>query len=723
MSDDDDEDEETLQLKLQEIQAKLKLKKLQNARAKDSSTSSQIDNGDFASSSTSNKRGLLGSPSTSNLRSGRQQDIIQVPVSPVRKVQANVDPLSPSRVRLGIDKGLTAKDISLKRAPSHKRLNGSPLAKRTGDFLSKASDPISNQSDAARPSSFSERMSNLRNEELVRKERQSKIQKLRSNAFGIGQAEIDTYKTTAIDIPDEPIHAVAFSREDILSRSNSQSTSKLPGSRTTPNMNGTSSSNADIRGHSLATGHGSSKEMDAKDTESEPSSSFESYSSLHLSRRIIPHNVLARHVSGKATFSIKDLLREVKSPDYSLPDVEQDIVVFGILAKKSEPRSHKPASNKKEESEERGKYMIMTLVDLDFEVDLFLFDSGFERFWKLTEGTVVAILNPNVMPPPKGKLDTGRFSLVINSDEDTILEIGRARDLGFCQSIKKDGQLCGSWVNKKRTQFCEFHSNEAVAKQRSSRIEMNTSSFGPRERGRGRGGRGGFFGHSGNGKDLDTERYDGKSKNYDWESRSQFFATRSMSASDLIDGKDKDFANKRERTEFLKRSMEAKEKERMMMKKLGEIGHAAGREYMQFSGSKSAKESATTDTTTTTSHNDQQAANMKENNIMELTRGDRVIHLSPVKRKRPESSDAGSSVVRSSATTAYGWGSNLKTKLSNMKAGEKFLRKEDPPVRKKTRFITEKGIRVAGRESLGADLVEGQISFDDDDDDELVILR
>jgi minichromosome maintenance protein 10 len=58
-----------------------------------------------------------------------------------------------------------------------------------------------------------------------------------------------------------------------------------------------------------------------------------------------------------------------------------------------------------------------------------------------------------------------------------------------------------------------------------------------------------------------------------------------------------------------------------------------------------------------------------------------------------------------------------------MKDGEKFTGDKDgrqvSPVRKKTRFVTEKGIREAGRESLGAELSK---RVELDDDDELVII-
>ena len=54
-----------------------------------------------------------------------------------------------------------------------------------------------------------------------------------------------------------------------------------------------------------------------------------------------------------------------------------------------------------------------------------------------------------------------------------------------------------------------------------------------------------------------------------------------------------------------------------------------------------------------------------------------------------------------------------------MKNGESFQ-----PVRKKTRFVTEKGIREAGRESLGGEVAKiAATHLDDDDDDDLDIVK
>lgn len=632
----------------------------------------------------------------------QNHNAVQVPASPVRKLQVVQPQTSPSRVLLGIDKGLTANDVSLKRAPSHKRLN-TALSSRSGPASLAAS------SYAPKASSFNERLAGLRTEEAFRKERQAKIQSVRSNAFGIGRDEMDVYKKEAVEIPDVPLAPPSYSRDQILS--NKKSTGGfLTRSRTAPsgNLEYGASNDSAPKDESGTLSHGPTSE------EEQPS--YELYSTFHLSRRILPHNVLTRHVSGKKSYCIKDLLHDVKAPDFRLPDIEQDIVVFGVLAKKSEPRAHKPATGKNsKKDEDRGKYMVMTLVDLDFEVDLFLFNSGFTRFWKLTEGTVIAILNPNIMPPPPGRHDTGRFSLVINSDEDTILEIGTARDLGFCKSIKKDGNPCGSWINKKRTDFCEYHSNEAVKKQKASRIEMNNSGFG----GQGRGGRSGYAGGQ-------WQQKKNTNNNFDRETQTHWYAARSMSTADLIDGKDLSLGDRKERAEFLKRKLEAKEKEREIMNKLGEVGSAAGRDYMKLVSAKAGSGSQAQETRASAappSMADVTADSAPDAATLDLLRGgpNRLIHLSPIKRKRNDSSQSSVVTTASNRSSAIGWGSELKEKLTSMKnAGDG--KKSRSPVRKKTRFVTEKGIREAGRESLGMDFTTRQVSLEDDDD-ELEIIH
>ena len=569
---DDDEDEETLQLKLQAIQARLKLKKLQAAKAQRKAAAAAA--AAASEPGPGDQGGMREVPLQSKLAAARDrmdrlasQNSVQVPASPVRRSQPASDlQTSPQRVLLGIDKGLKGADVSLRRAPSQRRTSDGRQSQQ-GGYLRREITPLGGQvqQDAARPLSFNERIASARAEEIARNERRERVQRLRSSAFSVGRQEMEEYKRKALDVPDVPSKPEEFSRDQVLSAMGRSSGTRLQRSNTVPG----SRSGTQLGDSSNTPGAANS------DGNADSGAGFEPYSGLHLSKRILPHTVLARAISGKTPYVLKDLLRKVKAPDWCLPDDETDIVVFAIVASKSDPRSHRPVPGSDgKPQQDRGKYMVLTLVDLTYEVELFLFNSGFDRFWKLTPGTVLAILNPGILPPPPGREATNRFGLVINSDEDTILEIGNARDLGYCKSIKKDGTYCKNWVNARRTEYCEFHTNEAVRKARSARIELSSTA------GFGFGGGDGPLGRNRSRlafSTLDEERVLGS---YDRATQSQYFVSTAHRAADPDDERQTGIAGRREREEALKRRLAQREKERDIARRLGEVGGGAGKEYM-----------------------------------------------------------------------------------------------------------------------------------------------
>ncbi|KAM7197361.1 hypothetical protein V8F33_005582 [Rhypophila sp. PSN 637] len=769
VDEEDEEDEEMLQLKLQAIQARMKLKKLQAAKAAQkkpaaagsASNSSSAKNGlrtenpSRPSNATAKPQGLAIQSKLAAARdrmdSGPAQKNnpgggFEVPASPIRKARTNTAELqtSPQRILLGIDKGRKATEMSLKRAPSMRKLTDDAPQQGGGGYLRRSNIVGGQPSAPSKPLSFNERLAASRVEETSRQEKQNRIQQVRTKAFSIGKQEMEDYKSKAVDLPDIPDKAPEYTREDILAGK------KVP--------------------RSSAEGPFSSS------TTGEETASFEAYSGLHLSKRILPHKVLTRAITGKKTYVLKDLLRQVKSPDWSLPDVEADIVVFAIVANKSDPKSHRPTPGK--DQSDRGKYMVINLVDLTYEVDLFLFNSGFDRFWKLTPGTVLAILNPNIMPPPQGREDTGRFGLVINSDEDTILEIGAARDLGYCKSVKKDGTLCNSWVNARRSEYCEFHTNEAIRKAQAGRAELNQMGFGGGER------------YKKNSKEVwlqkkkDAETKLGK---YDRSTGSHYFVSRgSSTAAELMD--DEGFVDRVEREEVLKRRLKEKEKERELARKLAQLGAGAGKDYMSRaaeapsgllksrrrgeSGSTAAGLGSSVSSGTSAGLASAASFSSQTAGVPGLPgqggqrwdaralglvgkRGDwmsQKVELGPpLKRKRPESSASSSTTTHEASSSAggggmggkngaaYGWGSDLRNKLGRMKEGERLDgrimtaesgNRASSPVRKKTRFVTDKGIREAGRESLGESLSVAtklgnrrQVVLDDSDDDDLIVVK
>ena len=730
---DGEEDEETLKLKLAAIEAKLKLKRLQKRKYKAGATSPDADNEDCGKyqnsrkenvSPSSQSRGIYGKVSMVRPKSAMD---VQIPVSPQRKQVVAEDVHSPGRVLLGIDKGLKGKNISLRRPQGAQAKDEdpfrstAPLGRVPKSIGLSRSSTVPQLDQLNRPKSFSEKIAETRQQDKDRKEKANKLRQERSVGFGVQQQEIDAFKTAADNTEqaterrskhdpqgassefsrDEVLKAVNKPNGGLIQRSNTSTSVRRARGQGRPsdeiwiNPNAQpeilkpsqpASNNSRKRARSLSP---KPRVLDSPPRESSPESSaslFEPFSSLHLSKRLLPHNFLTGTFSEKHIFLLPSLLGAVKSPDFLLPDVlEPDHIVLAIIASKSSPLNHKGAHKSTSaestsvaeaadsEQNTNGKYMVLTLTDLKWTVDLFLFATGYTRFRKLTPGTVVALLNPEIMPPAPGRADTGRFSLKLGSSDDTVLEIGTSRDLGWCKSVRKDGKQCGSWIDKRHTDFCEFHVDVVIERTRRGRMEVQGMSapFAPGGR---RGGRTGHFGDKKRGQK--PPRDDGifrEGPQYDRGSASRYFVAPPIpgfSAAQLLDaeGGIERGGSKEER---IRKRLAEREKESEIAKRLGEGGNGAGSEYLRLrtGGETSAKNA------------DPQAADPVDATSLGLLGNKaRNVHLSPIKKKRKVSA---LSVDRS---------------------------------RKKTRFVTDQGIKEAGRESFGGDIAIEDADDDDDDD-------
>jgi minichromosome maintenance protein 10 len=713
-SEEEDEDEETLQIRLEALEAKLKLKRLQAKKAKQAFVNSahELDEEKLPARTGSvlSSRRDIAQQSCESSRA-KSSNAIQVPLSPEKRRVVSQEARSPGRVVLGIDKGLRGKNISLRRAPSQKlgttgesdpftdipqhsqvKLSGSPL------FTAPA--------HGSGQKSFSQRMAESREQEKYLKLRKKTVDELRSKrstGFGLAQKEIEALRTLS-ETQTRTVSATGradqgdktFSRNEVVRASSKPSSSLVRRTETAlgafkTRLHTQSSTDSLVEApkrlvHTTAQRRVPVRNTDPKEAREQPgdisghpmtsatdSENYEPYSSTNLSRRILPHTFLTRTMDSKTHVLISSLLRDIKAPDFAIPASLEalDMVVFGIIASKSSPLSHKGARVHPKDSSTSsvseaaasetnacGKYMVFTLTDMTWTLDLYLFNTAYTRFWKLMPGTVIAILNPDVMPPPPGKVDTGRWSLVLNSSDDTILEIGTASDLGFCKATRKDGKLCSSWVDLRKTEYCEWHIDQQVERCRRGRMEVQGMSapFGP---GGKRGGNMGFFG--GRRKNFEKNgNQDGLLKEgaqYDQDTRSAYFIAPSLgrgSASALLDADEISTTRGGSREDLLRKRLAAKEKEKEIAKRLAEIGNGTGAEYLRLrhGGERDGRDHQNGDENSV----DAGALGLLDNKA-------RNVHLSPLKRKGSET-----------------WTTS----------------------RKKTRFVTARGIKEAGRESLGA---------------------
>ena len=714
---EEDEDEETLQLKLAAIEAKLKLKKFQQNKARSQSGLAEAKSQPPPPSATASRPYERNSQdSTARAR----ECVVEVPISPTKKSAPSVEQRSPGRVLLGIDKGIRGNDISLQRARSTRdgiQQAASRLdrpASRSSAFGSVRANTSPATMARGHIKSFSEKMAETRSVERSKENHRDTVIRNRRTGFKLNQVEMDSLRLAAEEArthdPPRSVkygEEVDFRRDDILRlrQGYNSSSTKLKRSRTVPGLQSPSK----MVVHSLGNGNGNNAQRNEKNSDA---SLFEPFSHLTLSTRVLPHTFLQRTLPEESFTPLRlpQLLKDVHAPLYEVPESIVDYVVFGIVASKSSPQDHKAgpgisksagsakSSNDWEKQWEDGsqnhkKFVVLQLTDLTWSVDLFLFGTALPRYHRLSLGTVVAILNPGIMPPKKGKEDTGNFSLALHSGDDTVLEIGTARDLGFCKAVKKDGKDCGNWVNSAKTEYCEWHLNAQVSKAQAGRMGVNTGSNGSVLDGGagGPGGRNRFSSIRESGRGREAREQQGtlprkEGQRFDAHTGSHYFIASSgdgpvsgtgrtpayhpdRSAADLLDMDDDDpFIAEgqlsRDKESRLRKRLVAEEKERSIARSLAQTNSGgAGGEYIR-------------------------------------------------QRLGIENSSANEQISQRSA---------LATKvdiLNSDPAGKGNGKRSAESVRlspmKKTRLLTEKGIRHPGRESLGT---KDRLDHGDDDDD------
>ncbi|KAF8644029.1 hypothetical protein AX16_008745 [Volvariella volvacea WC 439] len=106
---------------------------------------------------------------------------------------------------------------------------------------------------------------------------------------------------------------------------------------------------------------------------------------------------------------------------------------------------------------------------------------AFEQLYKLTEGDVIAILNPRILKPLQRNATphpTTNILALTPTSSSSLEIIGRSLDFGRCTAMKRDGKRCTSWVDKRLSDVCEWHLQNAVERRRAARSEFAVGTSG-----------------------------------------------------------------------------------------------------------------------------------------------------------------------------------------------------------------------------------------------------
>ncbi|KAI6803708.1 hypothetical protein KC363_g387 [Hortaea werneckii] len=763
---EDDDDEETLRLKMEAIQARLKLKALQKKKKAEAGAGAGTGAGAGRERTRSRaSRDTTPPPSRGHRPSASQPDLyrapnVEVEVSPIK--DHHEDPLlSPARRRLGLNSVPDASGISLKRA------RDGTVTQQIKRSESALAPPSARRSRDASPpkkktKSFTERLQASRDQVEEREAKFDRMERTRSKGFSSDVSRQTPFQSTKQKLegasggnagtpseakrpssardgassttmprstvrgsqPSEPSSAYKSTPARFSAQANSRATSSKRNDAARPTSRGqqqqrlhtSADSDSDLSISGAPDSHRptSAGRADHDNSKDESNSSYDPFSELHLSKRNIPHPVVAREMNGKEIYPLPRLLKEVKAPHYEPPDCAEDFVVFGILASKSSPYDQKPQHKTTsstsggggtsqedplppptaaEEALPRNKFMVLHLTDLRWEMDCFLFGTAFDQFWKLVPGTLLAILNPAILPPKKPNTDTGRFSLKLGSSDDCIMEVGSARDLGFCTATRKDGRECGGWVDRRRTEVCEFHLNAFVERQRKGRMEVNTMW-----RGQGNDGGNASAGWMKNGN-VQSQAREAGGWNRDMQRRRggggggmqshhrEYGTLYSVppgsggngtgdSAASLLDAEDKLQLDSYEAGEASRKRIAAAQRERDLQRRLGAMGKGVGAEYMQASlegaGTPATEKGKGSDPPSSYQQQQQQQHFEKPSaaELGLLGKQADAAHLSPAKDRRRHFGLGAAGMTNSATTsttgrqgTGLGWGGARKAGL------------------------------------------------------------
>ncbi|VEN48495.1 unnamed protein product [Callosobruchus maculatus] len=183
---------------------------------------------------------------------------------------------------------------------------------------------------------------------------------------------------------------------------------------------------------------------------------------IRIINPLISSSMLQERMAGREAVHMTKLSRFIQ-----MNPKDKDWVIAGVIVNKSSART----------SQKGSQYSIWTLSDLHGDiktVSLFLFSGAHTNLWKTSVGTVVGVLNPNILDKRDGTKDEASLSI---DNAQKVMIFGQSKDFGICKSTKKNGEKCTAIVNTNRCEFCVYHIKQEYQKC-SLRSELQSNFTG-----------------------------------------------------------------------------------------------------------------------------------------------------------------------------------------------------------------------------------------------------
>ncbi|XP_011880940.1 PREDICTED: protein MCM10 homolog [Vollenhovia emeryi] len=223
-------------------------------------------------------------------------------------------------------------------------------------------------------------------------------------------------------------------------------------SEKTVSLNGSKSKTFDF--NNAAKGSGNST---ARDVYSDP------FFGIRIVNPLVSSAELRERMKDKAAVTVSRVKSHVISDN-----VHNDWVIAGVLINKSATKT----------SQKGSSYCIWKMSDLSDDlktVSIFLFSNAYKQLWKTVVGSVIGILNPNVLES-KDNVDQATLSI---DNPQRLMVLGRSKDMGKCRSTKRNGDPCTAVVNASRCEYCVYHVKQEYKKcARRPDVQSSNTSYG-----------------------------------------------------------------------------------------------------------------------------------------------------------------------------------------------------------------------------------------------------
>ncbi|KAM8820160.1 protein MCM10 homolog [Eudromia elegans] len=193
--------------------------------------------------------------------------------------------------------------------------------------------------------------------------------------------------------------------------------------------------------------------------------SVETFSGLRLRKPRVSSTEMDRKMANRKLIRLSQIKSKIGAENLE----ETDWVTFGVIVRKVTPQS---SNNGRTFS----IWRLNDLRDLNQCVSLFLFGDVHKEHWKTDQGTVIGLLNANLMKPKEG---SDEVCLSVDHPQKILL-MGEALDMGTCKARKKNGDPCAQIVNLNDCEYCQYHVQSQYKKLSSKRADLQSTFSGGR---------------------------------------------------------------------------------------------------------------------------------------------------------------------------------------------------------------------------------------------------